>query len=431
MANNTDESLLYGRLVVYHSVDCSGLTEKADIEPAINNGYCGRCQNKISPKWRLQMGGQYCWHCANMGRLTTNDFLATIKEPNDFITNDNPCTWKGKLTSLQQMVSDDQIKVLRDGESHLTYAVTGAGKTEMLFPMLTLAIKQGKRIAIVAPRVDVIIELKIRIEAAFNVPFVVLYGGTEDEYKYTQLILATTHQLMKFKQAFDVIVLDEADAFPYSENQMLIKSVNRSLKETAIIFYLTATLNASLKKMIKRKQLLLSMLPLRFHGQPLPNFSVKRIVKWREKLPKRVINQMINLRDKKIKFLVFVPEVKDVAIVMNQLKSITTKLKILGTYAADETRLEKVQAMRENSIDGLITTTILERGVTFLGIDVLILGGDEPVFSTTTLIQIAGRCGRSIDRPTGLVRIYVQERTKQLVDAISEIHYLNSLGKTL
>lgn len=116
---------------------------------------------------------------------------------------------------------------------------------------------------------------------------------------------------------------------------------------------------------------------------------------------------------------------------MNQLKSITTKLKILGTYAADETRLEKVQAMRENSIDDLITTTILERGVTFLGIDVLILGGDEPVFSTTTLIQIAGRCGRSIDRPTGLVRIYVQERTKQLVDAISEIHYLNSLGKTL
>lgn len=226
-------------------------------------------------------------------------------------------------------------------------------------------------------------------------------------------------------------MLDEADAFPYSENQMLIKSVNRSLKETGIIFYLTATLNASLKKMIKRKQLLLSMLPLRFHGQPLPNFSVKRIAKWREKLPKRVINQMINLRDKKIKFLVFVPEVKDVAIVMNQLKSITTKLKILGTYAADETRLEKVQAMRENSIDGLITTTILERGVTFLGIDILILGGDEPVFSTTTLIQIAGRCGRSIDRPTGLVRIYVQERTKQLVDAISEIHYLNSLGKTL
>ena len=214
MANNIDESLLYGRLVVYHSVDCSKLTEKADIEPAINNGYCSRCQNKISSKWRLQMGGQYCWHCSNMGRLTTNDFLATIKEPNDFIPNDNPCTWKGKLTPLQQMVSDDQIKALRDGKSHLTYAVTSAGKTEMLFPMLTLVIKQGKRIAIVAPRVDVIIELKIRIEAAFNIPFVVLYGGTDDEYKYTQLVLATTHQLMKFKQAFDVIVLDEADAFP-------------------------------------------------------------------------------------------------------------------------------------------------------------------------------------------------------------------------
>ncbi|WP_308399551.1 DEAD/DEAH box helicase [Weissella thailandensis] len=429
MVDNQDKSILYGRLVVYRTEDCHRLTKKASIIPAIDKGYCGRCQSKILMHWQLPGDEKYCWQCANMGRITTKHCLVTIEEPNDFETIVNPCTWQGKLTSLQQQVSDEQIKALKEGKSHLTYAVTSAGKTEMLFPMLTLAIKQKKRIAIVSPRIDVILELKIRIKAAFNVPFIVLFGGTEDEYQYTQLILATTHQLMKFKQAFDVIVLDEADAFPYANSQLLVTSVYQALKKNGIIFFLTATLNTTLKKMISRQEVLLSTLPLRFHGQPLPNLNVQRVNKWRKRLPIKVVRQMIHLKNKRIKFLVFVPQVKDIENVINQIKNEKYGLKILGTYAADATRLEKVQAMRDGLIDGLVTTTILERGVTFLGIDVLILGGDEPVFSTATLIQIAGRCGRSADRPNGLVRVYVQEKTKQVVNAIAEIHYLNNLGK--
>ena len=42
---------------------------------------------------------------------------------------------------------------------------------------------------------------------------------------------------MKFKQAFDVIVLDEADAFPYANSQLLVTSVYQALKKDGIIFF--------------------------------------------------------------------------------------------------------------------------------------------------------------------------------------------------
>ena len=59
--------------------------------------------------------------------------------------------------------------------------------------------------------------------------------------------------------------------------------------------------------------------------------------------------------------------------------------------------------MRDGDYDFLVTTSILERGVTFPEIDVYVLGADDPVFSSSALVQIAGRAGRSQSRPTGRV----------------------------
>ena len=60
---------------------------------------------------------------------------------------------------------------------------------------------------------------------------------------------------------------------------------------------------------------------------------------------------------------------------------------IASTHATDSERQAKVQAMRDESLQALITTTILELGVTFPGIDVIILGADDAVFSQAALIQ--------------------------------------------
>lgn len=422
-----EEALLYGRYIVCEKEDIQQLPVNVKVVPAILEKRCGRCQSKILKKWQLPNNMSYCWICAKMGRITSNNYLVTMEEPNNFKNNEKPCTWEGKLTKLQQAIADQQLTALSTKTSHLTYAVTGAGKTEMLFPMLTQAIIDNMRIAIVSPRIDVVVELQKRIQSSFNIPFVTLYGDSKDEYKYTQLVIATTHQLMGFKEAFDVIVLDEADAFPYAGNEVLEHVTKQALKKNGICFYLTATLNQQLKKLVQKNEIAFSTLPKRFHGHALPNITIKLVYNWRRKLPAKIIKHVLCLKKLRIKFLLFVSEVADVEMIVSKLRKVD--INVLGTYADDEKRLEKVQLMRDEKIDGLVTTTILERGVTFKGIDVLILGGDEKIFTATTIVQIAGRCGRSIERPTGTVTAYIREKTKQLNIAIAEINYLNVLGK--
>ncbi|MGX6409766.1 helicase-related protein [Weissella confusa] len=338
--------------------------------------------------------------------------------------------WTGTLTPAQQRVADEQIKALKNGASHLTYAVTGAGKTEMLFPMLTYALQAGKRVAIVSPRVDVIVELAPRIRAAFITDFVTLYGDSPDDYRYTQLVLASTHQLLRFKQAFDVIVIDEVDAFPYAENPQLIGALHQATALHGSHFYLTATPSPRLLREVRRRQMALSLLPRRFHGNPLPNFTIRRVGEWRKKMPRQLQQLLQTYQQTGQRFLLFVPAVADLDTVLTMVQHGTSDMAIAATHAPDSERQAKVQAMRDESLQALITTTILERGVTFPGIDVIILGADDAVFSQAALIQIAGRCGRSSSRPFGKVTAFVQERTQTLLAARSEINYLNQMGQS-
>lgn len=423
-----DESDFYGRLVPVRHDQIPALPEGSMTIPAIKDGICQRCATKINTTWSTPTS-TYCWACANLGRLSDDQFLATIPEPNVFETDAMPCQWQGELTPAQRQVADEQVQALKAGRSHLTYAVTGAGKTEMLFPMLTAALQAGKRIALVSPRVDVIVELAPRLREAFKTDFVVLYGDSPETYRYTQLVLASTHQLLRFRAAFDVIVVDEVDAFPYAENVQLEGAVQRATKPQGCHFYLTATPSTRLLRDVSKQRLRISLLPRRYHGQPLPNFTIIKIGNWRKKLSWRIQRILREYVRSKQRFLIFVPHVADLTATLNEITRLQPSLKIAATHAGDPDRQGKVQAMRASELQALITTTILERGVTFKGIDVMILGADDPVFSQAALIQIAGRCGRSAARPTGKVWTGVTERTRTVVQARNEIRYLNMKGK--
>lgn len=49
----------------------------------------------------------------------------------------------------------------------------------------------------------------------------------------------------------------------------------------------------------------------------------------------------------------------------------------------------------------MLTTTILERGITIPNVQVAVVGADETIFTSSALIQIGGRVGRAIDYPDG------------------------------
>ncbi|MDK6788179.1 helicase-related protein, partial [Actinotignum timonense] len=65
-----------------------------------------------------------------------------------------------------------------------------------------------------------------------------------------------------------------------------------------------------------------------------------------------------------------------------------------------ENRLEIVEKFRQKEITILVTTTILERGVTFPCVDVFVVEANHRLFSRSALVQIAGRVGLSMERPT-------------------------------
>ena len=87
--------------------------------------------------------------------------------------------------------------------------------------------------------------------------------------------------------------------------------------------------------------------------------------------------------------------------------------------------------MREHQVQYLVTTTILERGVTFPNVQVIILGADDPVFTAASLVQIAGRVGRSPAAPTGSVLLGCTRVTPVVQAACRQIRSLNRLARRM
>ena len=66
-----------------------------------------------------------------------------------------------------------------------------------------------------------------------------VYGG-HNKIIEAQLVVLTTHQLYRYPSYFDLLILDEADAFPYYHNELLNVFLNKACKGP--IVYLSATI---------------------------------------------------------------------------------------------------------------------------------------------------------------------------------------------
>lgn len=85
--------------------------------------------------------------------------------------------------------------------------------------------------------------------------------------------------------------------------------------------------------------------------------------------------------------------------------------------------------MRNGELDFLVTTTILERGVTFENIDVIIWRADHQVYTEAALVQISGRAGRSKKYPTGNVTFFHMGWTRAMKKALKQIKQMNDLAE--
>jgi hypothetical protein len=382
-------------------------------------------------------GGEcwYCLKCIGMGKVKAcSVVIATSEEEQPFPKRDEGLAhYKHILSSKQEELSSECLAVVKQTgfREHLLWAVTGSGKTEMIFASIEWMLQQGKRVAIAAPRIDVCVELAPRLKEAFpTVEQNVLHSQSEEGYKRVPLTIATTHQMLRFYRAFDLVVIDETDSFPYRDNELLIRAVHRAVKEDGCLLYLTATPSRSLKNRIKRKELSVSLLPERYHKKPLvvPTISYignldKRLRK--KKVPKPV-QQFIEEHVKAGKrFLLFVPRITLLNPIEVALRRQFPNAKFETVSSKEIYRQKRIAQMRAGELDFLVTTTILERGVTFPGVDVCVVNAHEEEFSREVLVQIAGRVGRTAECPTGEVVYFHNGKTKAMVQAVRGNEDLN------
>ena len=111
-------------------------------------------------------------------------------------------------------------------------------------------------------------ELYKRLQKDFSCEIALLHGESEPYFR-TPLVVATTHQLLKFYHAFDLLIVDEVDAFPYVDNPTLYHAVKNSVKENGLRIFLTATSTDELDRKVRIGELKRLSLPRRFHGNPL------------------------------------------------------------------------------------------------------------------------------------------------------------------
>ena len=421
----------YGRLLTKSQMT-DDLYKIAQELPAIekqNGAYvCFRCGSVIDQKlWRLSEDVLYCRACIQLGRLRSDQKLYAIAQQ-DF-EGQEVLNWKGTLTSYQQEVSDGLIQAVKENQNALVHAVTGAGKTEMMYQVVANSIKNGKAVCIATPRIDVCIELYRRMKEDFSCPISLLHGESEPYFR-TPLVIATTHQLLKFYKAFDLLIIDEVDAFPYVDNPVLYKAAKNAIKKEGNTLYLTATSTDELDKKVKKKEVSRYSLPRRFHGNSLVVPEIKWVSKIRQKIEKgKIPHDLLQLikqqRQTTYPLLLFVSEIE----LGKQLKDILTKYfskeKLGFVSSKTEDRLRIVEEFRNREVSILVSTTILERGVTFPLVDVFVIESNHRLFTKSTLVQISGRVGRSKERPTGQLLFLADGITKAMKNAVKEIKEMN------
>lgn len=419
----------FGRqwLLKQHKDTIINLTTKAK---AIDNGICRRCnQRNLS---YLPNGDRYCRACIGLGRISSEDYLVYFKNDEYFaypVSKKSYLTWHGELTEKQKIVSQNLLLSLKNKRDHLVHAVTGAGKTEMLFEVINNALVHGKRVAIATPRIDVVNELYPRLSSAFKNINIGKYHGKEYcEPQNHQFIICTTHQLLKFYHAFDLLIIDEVDSFPYVNNPMLYAGTKKAVKSKGCCFYLTATPDKNLLLKAKQNKIDYSILNRRFHGDLLPvpqnQFYFSPFIK-NKKINKKLYSTINGLLKLNKPILIFLPKISELLSYKYALQKSCPKIRIESVYAGDKERQEKVQTFRERNLDILLTTTILERGVTFPHVQVIVVAADDQIYTTPSLVQIAGRVGRSKDDTRGKVIFCYHHYTKNIRQANQQIREMN------
>lgn len=377
--------------------DCAGLA-------------CSRCGNTNPALFGSDHGIPYCRRCVAFSRLDAGaqPQIPVLKEP----------AWEGQihldfaLTPFQQQASDQILDWLKQGESVFCYAACGSGKTEITFASIDWFLRHRQKVCFAISRRQVVLEIGARLQKAFPGLDVVCVCEGYTSVTDGDLIVCTTHQLYRYPGAFDLLILDELDAFPYRGNALLEHLAAKACRGVKLM--LSATPDEVSLAEIEAGRLKVARLFRRPHGQPLPEprFYLRPV--WLQIFG--LLWQLHRMAPRQV--LVFVPRIRD----GNRLS------RLLGCPCIHSQSPDKDDIMRRFSgkeYRVLVSTTLLERGITVPSVQVIVLRADHPVFTMASLVQIFGRAGRSFDDPKGECLCFAASLSDSMRQSANLLHQMN------
>ena len=372
---------------------------------------CPICGNKDPNSIGVFKGKLYCRRCISFKGEEANKGISFPKVAETDLSYE--------LSYEQKVLSWKLVENYKSKIDTLVYAVCGSGKTEICLGVIKYAIEQGLRVGFAVPRRSVCVELGIRFKNIFkNNKVVMVYGG--HHRKLTgDIVCLTTHQLFRYESYFDLLIMDEIDAFPYKGNDVLEKMFHRSIRGHYVL--LTATPSAQLIKEYQKPGKALLKLFARFHHHflPVPKIVIGNDIKIHYKL----ITILKNFLNNEKQVFIFVPTIDLSIRIAMLLKPLFHK----GTYINSKVKLQEkiIEDFKNKKYLYLVTTAVLERGVTIKDLQVIIYRADNTIYDSASLIQISGRVGRKKDAPEGEVIFLAKRKTEHMERAISEINAAN------
>lgn len=286
----------------------------------------------------------------------------------------------------------------------LLQAVCGAGKTEIIATLIAQALQRQQYIGWAIARKDVVIEITDRLRTYFPCTKIIgLYQNSPDLEEDGQLIVLTTARLYDFYHFFDILIIDENDAFPFSIDAGQKFAAKQAIINQGVSVHISATI----LKQQRHEYDYIKSLARRFHDCDLPQITFLRYQKnrwsFQTKIAKKLRVLFETWREQGFPVFIFVSNKK----LGRQFTALMQKVygdentMFVSSEISDRTPI--LQAVRHGKLPFLVTTTILERGVTYRDLQVIVLDADAPLFDAQTLIQIAGRVGRNALAPNGSI----------------------------
>lgn len=221
---------------------------------------CPRCGNRDKEFIGLKNGKPYCRRCIGFAGETVE---YKEKPPINVVLD-----LKYRLSPEQERLSQAIIFNFKSGIDTLVYAVCGSGKTEISYGVLSYAMSRGMTVGFALPRRDVVIELYARLKKSFPHNKIVAVYGQHSSLLVGDCVILTTHQIYRYPNYFDLLVLDEIDAFPFKGNTTLINMFRRSLRGHCVM--MSATPSKEIIEEFSKPGHDIVSLRTRFHKKPIP-----------------------------------------------------------------------------------------------------------------------------------------------------------------